>query len=134
MAGIDLGSDTGANDDAAAALLVEHAGVAVGVVHVGLVSSDDPLIRVIDFAAILDAGVGGFAGEFELGLIFEVGDLAVKDEECIQFDRRLGVGLSGDGAVNDRPERRVAGPTGEVFAVKDRMGRMMVRRGERRGN
>ena len=68
----------GLAEDAAAFLLVEHAGVVFLQIHVGLVAGDDEVFRLHDLAAVLDAGIAEafglavlvdeleFAGELEV--------------------------------------------------------------------
>ena len=96
------------HDDAAAALLVEHAGIGVVGVEVGLIALQHPLagllVRRHLLAPVLDAGVA--AGEPKLHLQVEVAGLgAAKDDEGVLLDR-IGFGaFADDGAILDCRER-----------------------------
>ena len=108
------------HEDAAAALVIDHAVVRRVGMDVALVATDDPLA---DFrqrlAAILDAGVAG--GALHLGAQFEVLHDAVPDEELIVGEMVRSLGLAGDRAVFDGPQLRVAVPAGQGLAVEQRL-------------
>src|SRR5690606_5412123 len=110
-------------DDTAAFFLVEHADVFPFAVHITLVSADDPVVSIDHFAAILDAGVGEVLvvvwNEAELGAQLEIFHIAaLPDEKRVLFGRAFGGGLTGDRSIDNRPERRITFPPGEIAAVE----------------
>src|SRR5262249_960737 len=121
----------GVGQDAAAALLVEHA-VVVGAVghHVALVAGDDPLPQVGALGtAVVDAAVAAGA-DLHLHAQLEVLRLAAApDEEAVVLEGA--VRGAGQAAVLDPPVPGAALPAGEVAAVEDRLealGRLRRRR------
>ena len=84
MIGADDGLLSAHGEDAAAALVVEDAGVLVFAVHVGLVSADDPtadLLRLLA-AAVLHAGVGkARVGHAEFEFQLEIGGLSAAPDQ-----------------------------------------------------
>ena len=120
-------------EDAAAALVVEDAGVLVLAVHVGLVAADDPLADLLRLlaAAILHAGVGeARIGHAELELQLEIGRLAAApDQKGVALGGILGGGLAGDRAVFDAPELGIAVPALKRLAVEDRLEAFVARGG-----
>lgn len=118
LAGFGEGDLTAEGHDAAAAFFIEHAGVGVDEVHVGLIALEDPLA---DFgqldAAVLDAAVGVVHAEFELELKV-LGLAAAVDEEGVALERVFLGALADDGVVFDAPDLRVAVPVVEG-AIED---------------
>ena len=87
---------------------------------VALIAADRPLADFRKFpAAILDAGV--VARLLDLRPQLEVlHHTAAPDEELVVGQLLRARGLSGDAAVLDRPQLRIAIPTSQVFAIEQR--------------
>lgn len=106
-------------EDAAAAFLVEDAGVSLAGLEVGLVAGDNraKLALFDDLAAVLDAGV---AIDDPVGKAqFEIAHFAACiDEKGVMGQFGVRFGDAGDGAVLDGPEIRAALPAGEIFSVE----------------
>src|SRR5215471_19349701 len=111
------------HDAAGHAFFVKDASVRRSGFHIGLVTADNPIGGIQDFAAILDPGIGkAFAvigGESERASQLEIAYIAIgPDEERIPVGRIFFGRLTGDSAIFDRPEPGVARPTGEIGAIK----------------
>src|SRR4029450_2466623 len=104
---------------AAAAFIVDVAGIEAAEVDVRLVSLHHPLADRRELrAAVLNSAVG--AVQAELDLQPEVADLfSSPDEEAVQLHHLLGRGLADDLPVLHAPESRVAIPAVQRLAIED---------------
>src|SRR5262249_17365114 len=112
------------HDAARHALLIKDTRVRRAGFHVRLVSAHDPVRRVQDLAAILNAGIAKtlciVRGQLERATQLKIADLAVcPDQERVAFGGVFLRGLAGNRAVLHRPESLVTSPASEISAVEN---------------
>src|ERR1043166_1367421 len=118
------GHDVASTRDAP--LVVQDSRVGRSGLHVRLITTDHPVLFIENFAAILNAGIGEalviVRRDLEPAAQFKISDGAVGPNQKRVSLRGMLLGrLAGDHTLFYRPKLRVAVPTGEVFAVEDRV-------------